>query len=155
VIHPQVNEGRLRRLARKLAGTRAKNRREGTGFLSLERLSLLALSLLLPTRFATAAAPRPKAGGSGQRLWYRRPATRWEEALPIGNGALGCMVFGRTTQERLQLNVDTLWAGSPYVPDNSEAYAALAEVRRLISEKKFKQAEELASAAGAAVGGRN
>jgi alpha-L-fucosidase 2 len=75
-----------------------------------------------------------------------QPATRWEEALPIGNGRLGAMVFGRIAQERLQLNEDSLWAGSPYNPDNPDALEALPEVRRLIALGRYKEAEELASA---------
>ncbi|MFZ6722637.1 glycoside hydrolase family 95 protein [Undibacterium sp. Ji49W] len=77
-------------------------------------------------------------------LWYRQPASCWEEALPIGNGRLGAMVFGRVGQERLQLNEDTLWAGASYTPDNPDARAALPEVRRLITEGKFKEATDLA-----------
>ena len=46
-------------------------------------------------------------------LWYEQPASAWTEALPVGNGELGAMVFGRVEHERIQLNVDTLWAGSP------------------------------------------
>ena len=68
--------------------------------------SLVPYSLLARTRNA----------GAHERLWYARPASRWEEALPIGNGRLGAMVFGRVGQERLQLNEETLWAGSPYTP---------------------------------------
>lgn len=47
------------------------------------------------------------------RLWYRQPAKQWVEALPVGNGRLGAMVFGGVTSERLQLNEDTLWSGGP------------------------------------------
>ena len=54
-------------------------------------------------------------------LRYERPATEWVEALPVGNGRLGAMVFGGIHQERLQLNEDTLWAGGPYDPANPEA----------------------------------
>ncbi|HTS17251.1 MAG TPA: pectinesterase family protein [Verrucomicrobiae bacterium] len=76
-------------------------------------------------------------------LWYRRPATKWVEALPIGNGRLGAMVFGGIDRERLQLNEDTLWAGGPYDPNNVHARAALPEVRRLIFEGKYAEAEKL------------
>jgi len=65
-------------------------------------------------------------------LWYRRPATNWVRALPVGNGRLGAMIFGDIAREKLQLNEDTLWAGGPYDPDNTNALAALPEVRRLI-----------------------
>src|SRR5664279_4996584 len=52
-------------------------------------------------------------------LWYRRPAQKWTEALPVGNGRLGAMIFGGVGRERLQLNEATLWAGGPYDPDNT------------------------------------
>ncbi len=76
-------------------------------------------------------------------LWYEKPATQWVEALPIGNGRLGAMVFGGTASERLQLNEDTLYAGGPYDPNNREALQALPEARRLIFEGKYKQANDL------------
>ena len=76
-------------------------------------------------------------------LWYRRPATKWVEALAIGNGRLGAMVFGGVENERIQLNEDTLWAGGPYDPNNPEALAALPEARRLIFEGKYAEANRL------------
>ena len=90
----------------------------------------------------------PAATGSKYHnsLWYRQPASRWEEALPLGNGRLGAMVFGRLGQERLQLNEDTLWAGAPYTPDNPESLAALPQVRQLIVDGKYKEASDLAGA---------
>lgn len=89
---------------------------------------------------------KPNETHSDNRLWYQQPAARWEEALPLGNGRLGAMVFGSVAQERLQLNEDTVWAGSPYTPDNPEALAALPEIRRLIAEGRYAEAETLASA---------
>ena len=80
------------------------------------------------------------------RLWYRQPATKWVEALPIGNGRLGAMVFGGVSKERLQLNEDTLWGGGPYDPNNPEALPALSEARRLIFEGKHGEAQRLAGA---------
>ena len=65
-------------------------------------------------------------------LWYAQPASEWVEALPIGNGRLGAMVFGGVAVERLQLNDDTLWSGGPRDLDNPRARAVLPEVRRLI-----------------------
>ncbi len=76
-------------------------------------------------------------------LWYRRPAQKWEEALPIGSGRLGAMIFGGANQEHLQLNEDTLWAGGPYNPDNSKAKAALPRVRQLIFAGKIAEATQL------------
>ena len=77
-------------------------------------------------------------------LWYRQPATNWVSALPVGNGRRGAMVFGGIATEKLQLNEDTLWAGGPYDPDNTNALAALPEVRRLIFEGKYAEAQKLA-----------
>ena len=76
-------------------------------------------------------------------LWYDKPAAEWTEALPVGNGRLGAMVFGGPATERLQLNEDTLYAGSPYDPNNPEALKALPEARRLIFEGKYKEAHDL------------
>jgi len=79
-------------------------------------------------------------------LWYDKPAGQWTEALPIGNGRLGAMVFGGSESERLQLNEDTLYAGGPYDPNNPDALAALPEARRLIFEGKYKEAHDLIGA---------
>lgn len=76
-------------------------------------------------------------------LFYDKPAIQWVEALPIGNGRLGAMIFGGTTNERLQMNEDTLYAGGPYDPNNREALATLPEARRLIFEGKYKEANDL------------
>jgi alpha-L-fucosidase 2 len=76
-------------------------------------------------------------------LFYDKPAAEWVEALPIGNGRIGAMVFGRTANERIQFNEDSFWAGGPYNPVNPEALAALPEARRLIFEGKAEQAQKL------------
>jgi alpha-L-fucosidase 2 len=78
-------------------------------------------------------------------LWYRQPAAKWNEALPLGNGRLGAMVFGGASMERIQLNEGTLWAGGPYDPSCPEAREALPEARRLIFAGQHKAAEELIS----------
>jgi alpha-L-fucosidase 2 len=79
-------------------------------------------------------------------LIYARPADKWVEALPVGNGRIGGMIFGGVRQERIQLNEDTLWAGSPYDPNNPEAGANLPRVRELIDRGAFKEASDLAGA---------
>ena len=79
-------------------------------------------------------------------LWYDKPASEWTEALPIGNGRLGAMIFGGPASEQLQLNEDTLYAGSPYDPNNPEALKALPEARRLIFAGKYKEAHDLVGA---------
>jgi alpha-L-fucosidase 2 len=76
-------------------------------------------------------------------LWYRQPAKEWTEALPIGNGRLGAMVFGGVERERLQINEDTLWAGGPYDPVNPAAKKALPEARKLIFDGRYKEAADL------------
>ena len=78
------------------------------------------------------------------RLWYRQPATVWEEALPIGNGRLGGMIHGRTEQEHVQLNEDSIWYGGPRDRNNPDARASLGEIRRLIMAGLIEQAEKLA-----------
>ena len=88
---------------------------------------------------AAPAAPHPLT------LWYRQPAAKWTEALPIGNGRLGAMVFGGTAQEKLQLNESTLWAGQPYDPVNPDAKANLPKVRDLIFAGRIEEAEALAN----------
>ncbi len=110
----------------------------------------LALSVIL-TGFSLLSA-EPELTGSASApneplsLWYRQPAIRWEEALPVGNGRIGAMVFGHVTSERLQLNEDTLWGGGPYDPVNPEARAALPQVRQLIFDGKYADAGKLINA---------
>ena len=87
---------------------------------------------------AASVAPMGK-----NMLWYQRPAEIWEEALPLGNGRLGAMVFGGVADERLQLNEDSLWDGYPSDATNPNALEALPEVRRLIFEDKNIEAKRL------------
>ncbi|NLA50296.1 MAG: glycoside hydrolase family 95 protein, partial [Bacteroidales bacterium] len=77
------------------------------------------------------------------KLWYRQPAKQWVEALPVGNGRLGAMIYGDPVNEIIQLNENTVWAGQPYRNENPDAKAALPEVRELIFEGKFKEAQDL------------
>lgn len=76
-------------------------------------------------------------------LWYDQPATQWVEALPVGNGRLGAMHFGRVAQERIQLNEDTLFAGGPYDPNNPRSLEALPQVRALIDRGEYVDAAKL------------
>jgi alpha-L-fucosidase 2 len=82
-------------------------------------------------------------GSSEWRLWYEQPADKWEEALPLGNGRLGGMVFGGMNKERIQLNEDTLWAGVPRDNNNYEAMRHLNTARSLILEGKYSEAERV------------
>ncbi|QNK56409.1 glycosyl hydrolase family 95 catalytic domain-containing protein [Paenibacillus sp. PAMC21692] len=77
------------------------------------------------------------------KLWYNEPAADWNEALPIGNGRLGAMVFGGIGTERLQLNEDTLWSGFPRDTNNYEALRYLKRSRELLAEGRYAEAEAL------------
>ncbi|MFO7620385.1 MAG: glycoside hydrolase family 95 protein, partial [Bacteroidales bacterium] len=82
-------------------------------------------------------------GDSDLKLWYTQPAKQWVEALPVGNGRLGAMVFGDPCNEVIQLNESTVWAGEPNRNDNPGAREALPEVRKLIFEGKYGEAQDL------------
>ncbi len=77
-------------------------------------------------------------------LWYQQPARSWVEALPVGNGRLGAMVFGGVEEERIQFNEDTLWSGKPKDWNTPEARSVLPEVRRLVFEGDYAAATALA-----------
>ena len=81
---------------------------------------------------------------NGYRLWYNRPAMTWTQALPVGNGVIGGMVYGLPAVEHIQLNEETIWAGQPNNVLNPGAKASLPKVRQLIFEGKYKEAEKLA-----------
>ncbi|WP_151737403.1 glycoside hydrolase family 95 protein ['Paenibacillus yunnanensis' Narsing Rao et al. 2020] len=80
------------------------------------------------------------------KLKYSQPAVEWEEALPLGNGHMGAMVFGGTVRERLQLNEDTLWSGFPRDTNNYEALRYLKRVRAMLAEGRYAEAEEVVNA---------
>lgn len=74
-------------------------------------------------------------------LWYKAPATEWTQALPIGNGRLGAMVFGRIDAEKLQLNEGTFWSGQPYTSVNGNALGALTQARNYVFNGQFATAQ--------------
>jgi alpha-L-fucosidase 2 len=78
-------------------------------------------------------------------LWYAAPASLWTDALPLGNGRLGAMVYGGVTRDELQLNEDTLWSGGPYQPANPAAPGHVGAVRDLIFAGRYAEAETLAN----------
>ena len=96
-------------------------------------LLLLALLQLTP----------PAPDTTSVRLWYRQPAAVWNEALPIGNGRLGAMIFGGTANETIQLNEETLWSGGPYNPVVPGAHRALGEIQRLLFAGDIPAAHDL------------
>ncbi len=102
---------------------------------------LAAMAALSTAR--QGASPAAVPGGQRLLLWYSRGAGPWVEALPVGNGSLGAMVFGGIGLERLQLNDDTLWSGGPAAWDNPKAREVLPAIRKLIFDRKYVEADAL------------
>ncbi|WP_204054031.1 glycoside hydrolase family 95 protein, partial [Microbispora rosea] len=93
---------------------------------------------------AAVAAPPEVSAANDLALWYDESAgTDWLRALPIGNGRLGAMVFGNVDTERLQLNEDTIWAGGPYDQSNTRGAGALGQIRQLVFQNQWSQAQSL------------
>lgn len=101
------------------------------------KLRMLAIVLCALT-FADVAAQEYK-------LWYDAPAQVWTEALPLGNGRLGAMVYGTPAVERIQLNEETIWAGRPNNNANPDALEYVPKVRQLVFEGKYLEAQTLAT----------
>ena len=76
-------------------------------------------------------------------LWYSRPAKFWEEALPLGNGRLGAMVYGGVGQEMIQLNEDSIWAGPPVPEVKESVQEEIDRVRQLLFDGKYAEAQKL------------
>ena len=77
------------------------------------------------------------------KLWYDKPASEWEEALPLGNGRLGVMVFGHTSNERIQLNDDSMWPGDLGWDQPEGRQEDLTHIRRLLLEGKNQEADQM------------
>jgi alpha-L-fucosidase 2 len=109
---------------------------------SLFRLNTMALLLTLSSSFAAAQ----NSNRNDPKLWYKEPSgSKWESALPIGNGRLGAMIYGNVDTEKIQLNESTIWSGSPNRNDNLLAPDSLGAIRQLIWEGHYQQAERLAN----------
>lgn len=93
--------------------------------------------------FFLSLLPAKSQQNGSLKLWYEQPAKQWVEALPVGNGRLGAMIYGDPVNEVIQLNEETLWAGSPNRNDNPDAKGSLEEVRKLIFDGKYKEAQDL------------
>jgi len=81
---------------------------------------------------------------SGMKIWFNKPADNWNDALPVGNGRLGAMVFGGIENERIELNEESVWTGEPRWDANPDALKNLPKVRKFLFEGKYKEAEALA-----------
>jgi alpha-L-fucosidase 2 len=110
-------------------------------------------TLILSAGLAVMGNASPGEGGDGimadlndwanLKLWYSRPASKWTEALPVGNGRLGAMVFGKTDEERIQFNEETYWSGGPYSQTVKGGYNALPEIQKLIFDGDYIKAHRL------------
>lgn len=99
--------------------------------------------LLLGVFFSASAAWAQKKQGPALKLWYDQPAKIWEEALPLGNGKTGAMVFGGVNKERFQLNNNTLWSGAPDAGNNPKAQSNLPLVRAAVFAGDYGKAAEI------------
>lgn len=104
-------------------------------------MSRITRRTLLAAPVAALAAPAAPSS-SGLSLWYDKPSETWTDALPVGNGRLGAMIYGGVDGERILLNEDTLWSGYPRDWNNPGAKDHLAEVRRLVIEQEDYQAAD-------------
>jgi alpha-L-fucosidase 2 len=104
----------------------------------LSLLLLIVFVCLCPLRSTGQTAP------GNLTIWFDKPATDWNDALPVGNGKLGAMIFGGQETERLELNESSVWTGEDSWDANPNALKALPKVRELLFKGKYKEAEELA-----------
>lgn len=120
----------------------------------LTRLALLTALLLTAAPAATAATvtaiPPGEFSGEAQVppapwcLCYKRPAAAWTEALPVGSGRMGAMVFGGVACERIQFNESTVWSGAPHSYAHAGAAGFLPDIRKLLFDGKQREAEDVA-----------
>ena len=141
--------------------------RTQAGYFAGLRVGLIALSLLLPTLFGfSGTVSKRMANGSANQntgsgifsesakqisdsqsdmiLWYRNPAVQWLDGMPIGNGYMGAMAFGRTGVERIALNESSFWSGGPHDYNDPNAYSYFPKIRDLVFAQKFQEAEKMA-----------
>ena len=100
--------------------------------------------LIILIAFILLFSCQVKRESSNLRLWYKQSAKEWNEALPLGNGRLGAMVFGETSTERIQLNEESLWSGSQINNNNPNALRSLSHIQQLIIDNKLDEAVSLA-----------
>ena len=105
---------------------------------------LLPFQLLFITIILTGCSNTSDIQQDELKLWYEQPAAVWEEALPVGNGRLGAMVFGDPVNERLQLNEESIWAGSKLNNNNPKALKSLPELQKALFNNNFKAALKIA-----------
>jgi alpha-L-fucosidase 2 len=112
----------------------------------MNRIKAIVLSFISIMAFSscsTTLSKTPIETDPSLNLWYDKPAQKWDQALPIGNGRLGAMVFGGVENERIQLNEDSLWSGPPVPEPRPNVYENLQKARQLLFDNRQAQAEEL------------
>ncbi len=110
----------------------------------MNRIALLLLTSLVLFGVLNCADSELNKSKYNLKLFYNQPADKWIEALPIGNGRLGAMIFGGISKERIQLNEESLWAGERINNNNPKASKHLNEIQQLLLEGKNSQATKLA-----------
>ncbi|MBK8149529.1 MAG: glycoside hydrolase family 95 protein [Acidobacteria bacterium] len=105
--------------------------------------SLLLVAISLSQISATESHGTERKFDPSNYIWFSKPAAKWDEALPVGNGRLGGMVFGGGDEERIQLNEDTYWSGGPYSTVVKGGYTALPEIQRLVFAEQYLEAHNL------------
>lgn len=108
------------------------------------RIPVCFLITIVTVFGALTSSSAQKSMDQTMRLWYDEPAEEWVEALPVGNGRLGVMVFGQPGKEELQLNEETVWAGEPGNNVNPEIGKAIPKIRQLLDEQKYAEAQAYA-----------
>ncbi|MCK3683802.1 glycoside hydrolase family 95 protein [Maribellus sp. YY47] len=108
---------------------------------------LFTIFLLVPFFSCTVYTAPEKELDPSRVLWYDNPAESWTEALPIGNGRLGAMIYGKTGNEIIQFNEETLWTGQPHDYAHKDAYKVLDKLRQLLWEGKQNEAHQLGNEA--------
>ena len=117
---------------------------------TLTTIRLVITFVLLFTATVLPGQTRPteeninrKSFNPATLLWFNTPATKWDEALPVGNGRLGAMVFGKYGEERIQLNEETYWSGGPYSTVVKGGSTVLPQIQKLVFEEKYLEAHNL------------
>ena len=109
---------------------------------SMKKLFVIQFLLLVMGSEVVSAQQDPSSLLS---LWYNKPAASWNQALPIGNGALAAMVFGGVTSDQLQLNEETIWAGEPGNNIPKGVYDSIQQIRKLLFAERYKEAQDLSN----------
>lgn len=112
----------------------------------MKELNRFVLVLCLLTVFSCNSSKTDKDLNPSTMLWYNKPASNWTEALPLGNGRLGAMVYGGIGKEVIQFNEETLWTGQPHDYANKGAHKYLDELRQLLWNGKQDEAQKLGNA---------